>query len=127
MQDDDAAPFKVLRLPTGIGKTEIAIRRAVREAATGSRKIIYLVPTHKLGAELVARIEAEARRQGVNVAVDVWRGRGRKDKPEDALCTHLPTIDAAQQAKIDPAEVCKLCPDRDGCRYLAQFGRTAQI
>ena len=32
----DAAPFKVLRLQTGIGKTEIAIRRAVREAASGS-------------------------------------------------------------------------------------------
>ena len=122
----DAAPFKVLRLQTGIGKTEIAIRRAVREAANGA-KILYLVPTHRLGSELVGRIEAEARRQGIMVSIDTWRGRGRPDKPDEALCSELEMIALAQAAKADTAEVCKICPSRDGCPYLAQFKRTAQI
>ena len=36
-------------------------------------------------------------------------------------------IALAQAAKADTAEVCKICPARDGCPYLAQFKRTAQI
>jgi putative DNA primase/helicase len=121
------APFMAARMTTGIGKTEMAIRRIVKEAATGSAKIVYLVPTHRLGAELVGRVDAEAQRQGVNVKVDIWRGRGRPDKPEDALCSQLDTIADAHKAKVDTADVCALCPDRDGCQYLAQFARTAQI
>jgi putative DNA primase/helicase len=123
---EDTASFMVLRIATGIGKTRLAIWRAVMEAA-GGRMIVYLVPTHRLGAEIVERIEAEARRQGVAVTVEVWRGRGRLDKPDDALCTQLDMITETRKAKVDPAEVCALCPDREDCRYLAQFGRTAKI
>jgi Rad3-related DNA helicase len=121
------APFLAARMTTGIGKTEKAIQRIMAEAATGGAKIVYLVPTHRLGAELVDRVETEVRRQGVNVKVDIWRGRGRPDKPEDALCTQLGTIADARKARVDTADVCALCPDRDGCQYLAQFERTAQI
>jgi putative DNA primase/helicase len=126
--DDDAAPFKVLRLPTGIGKTEIAIRRAVR-ATAGGAKIIYLVPTHKLGAELVGRIGAEARGQGVTVIVDTWRGRNqdRPDKPGEKMCSEPEMIAAALAAKADTGEVCKICPAAAECPYLAQHVRSARI
>ena len=36
-------------------------------------------------------------------------------------------IAAAHAAKVDTADVCKICPARSGCPYLAQFERTAQI
>ncbi|HYQ21706.1 MAG TPA: hypothetical protein VEQ64_14280, partial [Xanthobacteraceae bacterium] len=59
---DDYAPFKVAKIATCLGKTRSAIRRAVAAAVTGT-KIIYLCPTHQLGAELAGRIQDEARRQ----------------------------------------------------------------
>jgi putative DNA primase/helicase len=123
---DDDAPFKVVRVGTGIGKTGEAIRRALAAAARGA-KVIYLVPTHRLGAELVGRVKAEAQLQGVIASVDTWRGRGSPDKPEEALCAELDTIALAQAAKADTAALCKICPGRGDCAYLAQFERRAQI
>jgi len=63
-QEGDVAPFKVAKIGVGIGKTEVAITLIVDAAAQGKRAV-YLVPTHKLGSELLSRIEAEMRRRGV--------------------------------------------------------------
>ena len=63
------APFEAVKVTTGVGKTEVLIARAVREAAKG-KKIVYLVPTHKLGKELVQRIHNEVKKQGVPVRIE---------------------------------------------------------
>jgi hypothetical protein len=95
------APFKVAMIAVGIGKTEAAVRRIVSAAMRGAR-IVYLVPTHKLGGELVDRIKADVRRQGGEVAVDVWRGRTaeRPDAPGQTMCAALEVVGDAQTAKL---------------------------
>ena len=123
------APFKVAMIAVGIGKTEAAVRRIVSAAVRGAR-IIYLVPTHKLGGELVDRVKAEVQRQGVEVAVDVWRGRPaeRPDAPGQTMCAELEVVGDAQTAKLNVAKtVCVVCPRAAECPYLAQGRRSAAI
>ena len=125
----DTAPFEVAKIDVGIGKTEIAIQ-LITDAAARGEQIVFLVPTHKLGTELMGRIEGEATRQGVDVMVDTWRGReaARPDCPSERMCAELPTVKAAQAAKLNvPESVCRICPHHDSCAYLAQGKRTAQI
>jgi hypothetical protein len=113
---DEVAPFLVARLVVGIGKTQSAIEHVIEVEAA------FLVPTHKLGTELVERIEAEARRQGVEVVVQVWRGREapRPDAPDQTMCAELMAVREAQSAYADVAgTVCKVCPHHEECPYLA--------
>lgn len=122
-------PFKVLRIGLGLGKTESAIRHAVDAAAEGEQ-IAYLVPTHKLAGELEERVRAEVRRQGVRLSVAVWRGRdaANPEHPAEKMCTELETVREARAAYLDPRRVvCHVCPNRDGCAYLAQAERQAEI
>lgn len=124
-----SAPFKVAAIGVGIGKTEAVIREIVAAAGRGARTI-YLVPTHKLGVELVGRIKEAMRRQGSVVTVDVWRGRQaeRPDAPGQTMCAELEVVGHAQKAKLDVAEtVCAACPHSIRCPYLAQGRRTAEI
>ena len=123
------APFKVAMIAVGIGKTEAAVRRIVSAAVRGAR-ITYLVPTHKLGGELVDRMKAEVQRQGVEIAVDVWRGRPaeRPDAPGQTMCAELEVVRDAQTAKLSVAKtVCVVCPRAAECPYLAQGRRSAAI
>ncbi len=122
------AEFRVLQMPTGIGKTEIAVRRAVKAAANGA-KVIYLAPTHKLNNELAGRFAAEAKRQGANIPIEVFRGRGadRPGEPNVKMCSEYKTIRTSQAAKVKTADVCEICPVRDTCPYIAQFTKSAPI
>jgi putative DNA primase/helicase len=123
------APFKVAMIAVGIGKTEAAVRRIVFAAVRGAR-ITYLVPTHKLGGEVVDRVKAEVLRQGVEIAVDVWRGRPaeRPDAPGQTMCAELEVVGDAQTAKLNVAQtVCVMCPRAPECPYLAQSRRSAAI
>lgn len=116
-------------IAVGIGKTEAAVRRIVSAAVRGAR-IIYLVPTHKLGGELVDRVKAEVQSQGGEVAVDVWRGRPaeRPDEPGQTMCAELEVVGDAQMAKLSVAKtVCVVCPRVAECPYLAQGRRSAAI
>jgi putative DNA primase/helicase len=127
--EGDTAPFKVAKIGVGIGKTKIAVQLIIDAAARGEQ-IVFLVPTHKLGAELMGRVEGEASRQGVDVIADIWRGReaARPGYPGERMCAELPTVRAARAAKLNvPDTVCKICPHRDVCPHLAQGKRIAQI
>jgi hypothetical protein len=123
------APFKVAMIGVGIGKTEAAVRGIVSAAVRGAR-VIYLVPTHKLGGEVVDRVKAEVQRQGVEVAVDVWRGwpAERPDAPGQTMCAELEVVGDAKTAKLSVAKkVCVVCPRAPECAYLAQGRRSATI
>ena len=127
--EGDAAPFKVAKIGVGIGKTGIAIQLIIDAAARGEQ-IVFLVPTHKFGTELMGRVEGKANLQGVDVMVDIWRGReaARPGYPGEHMCAELPTVKAAQAAKLNvPDTVCRICPHHDVCPHLAQGKRTAQI
>jgi putative DNA primase/helicase len=124
----DEPPFRVVTVNTGLGKSTEALRRVVSAAAQGDR-VVFAVPTHRLGAELVEKAREEARRQGVNVSFAVWRGTSAENpatgKP---MCERPDLLGEARAAMADPkATACTVCPRRSGCAYLQQFGQVATV
>ena len=123
------APFKVVCIGTGIGKTQEAILQAL-VAVRRARQVALLVPTHSLGAELTTRIEVQAAQRSLQVSVATWRGR-ETDNPArlgEKMCTEPSLLDAARHAHVDMRKtVCPLCPKNLSCSYLAQSEITADI
>lgn len=128
-QEGDAAPFHAFKVGLGLGKTAEFISHAIRAAQAG-RSTIILAPTHKLNGEIQNRIEAEAQRKDATVRVEIWRGREaeRPDYPGETMCSELDLVREAQRVKADVKEtVCKICPARDACPYLAQAEKRPEI
>ena len=129
-----------IRVSVGGGKTKEAIEAMVsgvarmrKELGPVTPSIVYAVPTHRLGGELIHRIEAEAAAQGVSVSVRIWRGR-EAIEPEtgEQMCLDVPAVKAAQRAMLRPQDaVCKsadgACPFFSRCQYQAQRQASADI
>ena len=114
---------KAMRVPTGIGKTKIAIHeiaRWMREVTVGP--IIYVVPRHKLGQE----IEAQFRASGINARV--FRGRGATDPecPEKKMCLNPTAVELAMKCHADiPTTCCK--SKKMKCRFFDECGYQRQM
>lgn len=129
-----------IRVSVGGGKTKEAIASMVgaighmREALGDVvPSVVYAVPTHRLGAELIRRIEAEAAAQGINVSVRIWRGR-EAIEPEsgEQMCLNIKAVKAAEKAMLKPqTEVCQSkrgeCPFFSTCKYQAQRKASANV
>lgn len=127
--DGEAAPFHAFKVGLGLGKTEQLIGQAL-DAVQAGRKVVLLTPRHDLNAEIEKRIEDEAGKKGAAVRVEIWRGREamRPDYPGEPMCEQLELVREAQWVMADVKEtVCKICPMRDGCPYLAQGEKQAEI
>ena len=118
----DIGPFKALKVPTGIGKTDAALRNAPRVIKAG-KQVIVLVPTHRLADEAEARMNELAAAAGESgISVSVYRGREAKNPDTgEAMCRDPELVAEAQAAMADVGKTaCKVCEHRDGCAYLAQ-------
>ena len=129
-----------IRVSVGGGKTKEAIEAMIasmlllrKELGSATPSIVYAVPTHRLGEELIRRIEAEAAVQGINVKVRIWRGREAVE-PEtgEKMCLNIDAVEAAQKAMLRPQEtVCQSqqgeCPFFNACHYQEQRQATADI
>ena len=115
------APFKAIKVATGIGKTEEGLRAVARVIKTG-KSAVWLVPTHTLATEAEARMIDLARTLDPNLKVRVYRGREAVNPATgDTMCQDLDLVAEAQAAMADiEATACKVCPQRDGCAYLDQ-------
>lgn len=113
------APFKAIKVATGVGKTAEGLRAAARVIKEGKRAI-WLVPTHSLATEAEARMIDLARTFELKVAV--YRGRQAVNPATgESMCEDLDLVAEAQAAMADiEATACKVCPHRDNCAYLAQ-------
>ena len=134
---EDAPPALGLKVGLGLGKTEQALKLAVRCASRGT--VVYAVPTHKLGAELFIRLEKELALQGANqIRVAIWRGREAEDPdaPGQLMCRKPSAVREVQKVGLDLQEtVCsrKLgtvlhqCEHFSACPYQRQRQTRADI
>ncbi len=91
--------------------------------------MVYAVPTHRLGQELLARAKKEVERRGANIKVAIWRGREADDPeaPGEKKCRDLDAV--VQPVGGDPEKlVCRQvvgmticeCPFYEVCGYQRQ-------
>lgn len=124
-----------IKVDTGIGKTREAIKHAVRIA--DGQTVVLAVPTHKLGNELLQRVEDEAKRQKIDIRAAVWRGREAED-PEtgEQMCRDIDAVrDVQSIGESAQKTVCRQevdgtileCPHFRTCAYQAQRKRKADI
>ncbi len=127
---DDASPVPVpkswaVRLETGLGKTRVAIVQ-VAEAVRAGLRVVYAVPTHALGRDIVSRFA------DVGVVARVYHGFERED-PEASdgrlMCMDGAAYKDARSAGGRPHET--VCNHSSGgktlqCRFYGRCGMIRQ-
>lgn len=118
-----------LKIGTGIGKTEAALRIVIWAMKTGRlRNATFAVPDNKLSTELLARAVGIRDELGATFEIGTWRGR-EADNPEainEKMCRRPDVVRAVQRAGLDVQSfACKTregaeCPFFKSCAYQAQ-------
>jgi hypothetical protein len=117
----------VLRIETGIGKSELAIQYAATAVGSGL-DVIYFIPRVELADEVVARFVKHG------VAARAYRGRDKldPDNPGETMCLNVEAIrDARESGAWSVFE--STCERRDGathqilrCPFFDQCGHVRQ-
>jgi hypothetical protein len=123
-------PELLLQMTVGAGKSEAAIRQArmlLDAARDGGRggALVYLVPRHDLGAELVERFAAAH----PGMAVGTWRGMDAADPARQgySMCLDPALPRAAAEAGLAHTAACGACPLRGECGSRAQAKQRADV
>ncbi len=117
----------------GLGKSEAALKEISlfverRKTADLPHRVLYFVPEHALGSDLIRR----AREKGI--VVESWRGRDYVPSGETAMCDDLDAVAVALKAGADIAnDVCgsdaeptkPRCAFFHTCKYQAQRAAVA--
>jgi putative DNA primase/helicase len=139
--------IRAMLVPTGVGKTRITIEELAewaREMGTIGI-LIYMVPTHRLGEDIVTLFAKHG------LSAKVYRGRNAIDpdtldpalKPKDPqqkrMCLNLEQVELAYEAGLDVATSCcrrkakkgqqeRRCKFYDVCGYQQQLrGETPDV
>jgi putative DNA primase/helicase len=127
---EEVPPAVGMKVQVGLGKTEAAIEESVKWVNAGHGNVVFAVPTHRLGGEIIERVKSKA---GANIQVAIWRGR-EADDPDtgEKMCRDIETVKSVQNVGGDPQSlVCikgeKKCPYFDVCGYQKQRQQTGQI
>ncbi len=128
-----------LPVDVGLGKTSsarAAIAELIAGGGLGTRKVVYAVPRHDLGAEQVAAFEA------LGLSAMLWKGRTApdptEDNPDQLMCLDTEaTFDALEIEHPVEQSCCKvrngaellLCPWFHECGYQRQkpLAQAAQV
>lgn len=113
-----------MRISTGAGKTQIAIRKI---AGTNYR-VLYVVPI----LELAGEIEQQFRDLGVSVAVFRGRDADDPDNPGARMCLDPEAVKTALDAHLDVTKTCCRhkqfkCAFFDSCGYQRQKQQEVQV
>ena len=129
------SPVHAIGVTVGVGKTEAALRHALRKLIEmrgigDERAIVFALPEHELSEKVAARFNKMANDAGVDLRAGVWRGREAKQPNSttgEKMCVEIETMRQALKlhAHIEK-EVCSECPVF-GCAYLAQRGDDADL
>jgi putative DNA primase/helicase len=132
-------PLLGLPVDVGLGKTSsarAAIAALIAGGGLGTRKVVYAVPRHVLGAEQVAAFEA------LGISAMLWKGRTAPDptdeNPDRLMCLDTDaTFDALEIEHPVEQSCCKvkngaellLCPWFHDCGYQRQkpLAQAAQV
>lgn len=112
-----------INVSTGAGKTDAVLNYIVRQLPTGT-KVLYLVPTHELGSEVIERLN--------KIRLDEIRLRGRRDgllgqavqiQGRSRICENRTIRQKFDDQGADiVGEICwKGCHYQNECTYTAQF------
>ncbi|MCO6415139.1 hypothetical protein JYK14_02970 [Siccirubricoccus sp. KC 17139] len=127
-----AAEVAALAVEVGAGKTSITAAELPRFIARAKAdglpyRVLFTVPTHRLGAEITDRIAA------LGLSVATWRGREAEDPETGAsMCMDLPAVRDAMAAHQDiESAVCgssggARCPFAGRCGYQLQKAAVAE-
>ena len=122
--DPDAMPpVQALPVTTGVGKTRATARAVAdyvigrREAGSPSKPILYAVPTHRLGEEIVAQFAAHG------VLARVFRGRQADDpdRPGQQMCDDLEAVKIALSLGTPVSTACCKVKPPNGTEAKCQF------
>ncbi len=154
-----APPVHAIRVNVGVGKSHAARHHAVELVAAlrvrgDKRTVVLAVPTHRLGVEQVALLQALPRTKAASLTVAVWRGRRAPDpshadfaNPQVAdddkptMCGNLNDVSEAEAHGLpvnetacrrvvkasDGDKVVHECPLYSTCSYQAQRRKRADI
>ncbi|ADZ72181.1 toprim domain-containing protein [Polymorphum gilvum] len=132
-------PLLGLPVDVGLGKTSsarAAIAELIAAGGLGTRKVVYAVPRHDLGAEQVTAFEA------LGLSAMLWKGRTAPDptpgNPDQLMCLDPEaTFDALEVEHPVEQSCCKvkngaellLCPWFHDCGYQRQkpLAQAAQV
>ena len=106
-----------MRIDTGVGKTRIV----VQEIAKSGKRVIYAVPTHKLGSDIQRQFAQ------LGVVARIFRGR-TADDPESAGSKMCLNLDAVELAMELHADISRRCCEYNGqcCRFYNKCGYQRQ-
>jgi hypothetical protein len=121
-------PVHAIRVATGVGKTQIAVRLIAEHVkANPGHRIAFAVPRHKLGDAIVDQFAR------YDVAARIIRGRGAADpnRPGRQMCDDLDAVQAVLDLGATVSTSCckgktpkgeaAICPFYSRCGYQAQL------
>lgn len=124
---DFGAQHLAARVATAVGKTQAAVEAIskYRKETGDGRPFGFVVPTHKLGAEIEERFRA------LGVEARVFRGRNADNPEGGKMCQNLPAVEVAMALGASIQETCckgknpdtkqkVACPFFETCAYQAQ-------
>lgn len=135
---DDAAqmPAIALKVGTGVGKTEAALRAVIHRMISGDlRNATVAVPDNALSTELLARAVAIRDELGGTFEIGSWRGREAVN-PEalnQAMCRRPDAVSAVGRAGLDVQTfACRTrrgaeCQFFKSCSYQKQRGQRRRL
>lgn len=119
---DPAKRILLLPVGVGIGKTQGVIEVALQNRASNPNAppVVIAVPAHRLGEDILSKIQSLA----PHLTVRVWHGRNR-----EGMCANLDEVSIVQSAGLSTmSTLCKkICPFKDGCPYLKQAESRADV
>lgn len=128
-------PTALIAAPLGLGKTEAAIKEALKHISAGLGPIVLATPTHALNAELRDRARHQAKELGLDVVVEMRLGR-EADDPEagdgSKMCLNLEAVREIEAAGLSAEEhACKSssarCPLYGACAFQRQRAKSADL
>ena len=128
--EKSSPPTWAFRVPTGVGKTWTAVKMIADDIKENGRvrgrPWVYLVPTHRLGEDIVELFAAHG------ITAKVWRGRNNPvpGQPDRMMCDDLERVALALKCGLSVAETCCktkaangrsiICPFYSTCEYQRQ-------
>jgi putative DNA primase/helicase len=136
-RDDTATPppAALIAAPLGLGKTEAAIKEALKHISAGLGTIVLATPTHALNVELRDRARHQAKELGLDVAIEMRLGRDALD-PEagdgSKMCLNLEAVLEIEAAGLSAEEhACKSgsarCALFGACAFQRQRAKSADL
>ncbi len=126
LRKEEGIPLVIgMAIDPGTGKTEIAIREMAKwlPRVKLDGPVLYTVPRHELGSEIVARF--------TKYGIDARQFRGREqpnpEKPDESMCLNGPAVDLAIDFHASVADTCCRRNEKTKCVFFDRCAYQGQV